>query len=404
MLEAESVAGAMERELAAAFVEESSRLVRLCAKITGDWDAAEDLAQETLAEAWRSRAKLHDSSGLSAWLTVIARHICLRWLRARARDLRYLQHMEMGEPESSGIDQLPVERDLDVALERTELANLLDRALALLPDDTRALLLDTYVRERSPIELAAQHGLTPGTLRARLHRGRLALRRALTADLRDDALAAEILPAETSNWQKTRIWCPFCGRYPLEALIDWTSGAYSYRCAGDCTPGSGLVGVAYDAQLLDEISSPKAILTRHNLASYIGYRQTIAAARAGEAIVCPRCGSEAVMRQTLSDTPGNARPTPLFLFGVYLDCPRCGPMSHASPWHLTLHTPSAVRFWQRHPCMRALPTHETTVDGRAALVTGFESVQDNARLEIVSARNTYEVLRVFAEPGERTAC
>jgi hypothetical protein len=241
-------------------------------------------------------------------------------------------------------------------------------------------------------------------LRARLHRGRLALRRALAVDLRADALAAGILPKETSSWHKTRIWCPFCGRYPLEASIDRTSGAYSYRCAGDCTPGSGLVGVAYDAPLLDKVSSPKTILTRHNLASYTGYRQTLAAARAGEAAVCPRCGGEAAMRQTLPDTPDNARPTPLFLFGVYLDCPRCGPMSHASPWHLTLHTPNAVRFWQRHPRIRALPTHESTVDGRAALVTGFESVQDSARIEIVSARDSYEVLRVFGEVEERTAC
>jgi hypothetical protein len=98
------------------------------------------------------------------------------------------------------------------------------------------------------------------------------------------------------------------------------------------------------------------------------------------------------------------RPTPLFLFGVYLDCPRCGPMSHASPWHLTLQTPSAVRFWQRHPRIRALPIREVTVNGRAALVTGFESAVEAARIEIVSARDTYEVLRVFGEPVEQAAC
>jgi RNA polymerase sigma factor (sigma-70 family) len=405
MLEAEAAAGAIERELTAAFVEERPRLVRLCARITGEWDAAEDLAQETLAEAWRSRAKLHDSGGLSAWLTAVARHICLRWLRARARDLQRLQRIETDDELATGaVDQIVVEGGLDVALEHGELAELLGRALALLPDDTRALLLDTYVRERSPIELAAQHGLTSGTLRARLHRGRIALRRALIADLRTDALAAGILPAETSSWQKTRIWCPFCGRYPLEASIDRASGAYSYRCAGNCTPGSGLVSVAYDALLLDEISSPKTILTRHNLASYTGYRQTLAAARAGEAAVCPRCGGEVVMRQSLADMPDYTRPTPLFLFGVYLDCPRCGPMSHASPWHLTLQTPSAVRFWQSHPRIRALPTHEIAFDGRAALVTGFESVQESARIEIISARDTYEVLRVFGEQEERMAC
>ena len=34
---------------------ERRRLVRLCATISGDRDAAEDLAQETLLEAWRKQ-------------------------------------------------------------------------------------------------------------------------------------------------------------------------------------------------------------------------------------------------------------------------------------------------------------------------------------------------------------
>jgi DNA-directed RNA polymerase specialized sigma24 family protein len=32
---------------------ERARLVRLCARLTGNIDVAEDLAQETLFEAWR---------------------------------------------------------------------------------------------------------------------------------------------------------------------------------------------------------------------------------------------------------------------------------------------------------------------------------------------------------------
>ena len=40
-------------ELEASLSLERSRLVGLCARITGDVDIAEDLAQETLLEAWR---------------------------------------------------------------------------------------------------------------------------------------------------------------------------------------------------------------------------------------------------------------------------------------------------------------------------------------------------------------
>ncbi|HYX49089.1 MAG TPA: sigma factor, partial [Ktedonobacteraceae bacterium] len=37
---------------------ERTRLVRFCAHLTGNPDAAEDLAQETLLEAWRNQQKL----------------------------------------------------------------------------------------------------------------------------------------------------------------------------------------------------------------------------------------------------------------------------------------------------------------------------------------------------------
>ena len=43
------------------------RLVRLCAAVTGDRTVAEDLAQETLLEAWRSAHKLHDPAGADRW-------------------------------------------------------------------------------------------------------------------------------------------------------------------------------------------------------------------------------------------------------------------------------------------------------------------------------------------------
>ena len=52
---------------------ERDRLVRFCAILCGDGAAAEDLAQETLLEAWRNRHKLDDRAGTPAWLKAIAR-------------------------------------------------------------------------------------------------------------------------------------------------------------------------------------------------------------------------------------------------------------------------------------------------------------------------------------------
>ena len=67
-----------------AFARERGRLVRLCARLTGTFESAEDLAQETLLEAWRHLHTFHDWQDprkFSAWLTAIARNVCLRWQR-----------------------------------------------------------------------------------------------------------------------------------------------------------------------------------------------------------------------------------------------------------------------------------------------------------------------------------
>src|SRR5215216_1320218 len=132
--------------------ERRRRLVRLCAAITGDRDAAEDLAQETLLEAWRNAHKLHDPSGADRWLAAIARNVCLRWARRRGLDVA----VPGLDADASPADQV----DIEVELERAELVELLDRALALLPPETRDVLIQRYVHESTHAEIAARFGLS----------------------------------------------------------------------------------------------------------------------------------------------------------------------------------------------------------------------------------------------------
>ena len=61
--------------------QERTQLVRLCATMTGDSGAAEDLAQETLLEAWRHLEGLRDPQKRTQWLTGIARNVCRCWRR-----------------------------------------------------------------------------------------------------------------------------------------------------------------------------------------------------------------------------------------------------------------------------------------------------------------------------------
>ena len=129
--------------------------------------AAEDLAQETLLEAWRNRHKLRDAAGAERWLNAIARNVCLRWLRRRAREAAVLTDADADAAS-----------DLEPELGGGELVELLDRGLALLAAATRDALVHHYVAGLPHAEIAARQGISKDAVSMRISRGRTVLKRA----------------------------------------------------------------------------------------------------------------------------------------------------------------------------------------------------------------------------------
>jgi hypothetical protein len=77
---------------------------------------------------------------------------------------------------------------------------------------------------------------------------------------------------------------------------------------------------------------------------------------------------------------------------IYQLCPQCGRFD-AESWHsLTWSMPEARRFWQANPRMRYLPEREVEAGGLPAMVTGFESLAGGARLEVVTLRDSLQVV------------
>src|SRR5579872_2740408 len=199
---------------------ERPRLVALCASLTGDPTAAEDLAQETLIEAWRHRDRLRDSARERQWLAGIARNVSLRWLRARSRESARTLALPVsteGDEASAPTwdDLLAGDADLAIELERHELVALLDAALALLPPETRATLLAHYVEQTPLAELAGRLGASDATVAMRLQRGKLALRRILTTELYQEFAPHAPDLYERHAWEETSLWCSICGRRHL---------------------------------------------------------------------------------------------------------------------------------------------------------------------------------------------
>lgn len=284
-------------EVTANFVspEERMRLMRLCLGITGNLDVAEDLVQETLLEAWQHLYALRDQAKRSQWLSGIARNVCLRWLRKRGRDAAHLVDLRTGSHDSDMLptdleDSLADDFDIEVELERKELIELLDRAMSLLPAETRAVLVKRYVEESPLAELADQLGTNTSAVAMRLQRGKLALRRVLTTDLRQE-IAPFILTSATDAWEETPIWCHLCGEHRLQGKRDPDKGKLLLKCPG-CTPGTNGLLSYNDLPSLKGIKGYKPLVSR--LKNWCE-RNYWAGLRNGS-VVCEGCGRSVPVR------------------------------------------------------------------------------------------------------------
>jgi RNA polymerase sigma factor (sigma-70 family) len=369
------------------------RLVRLCAHFTGDHDAAEDLAQETLIEAWRHQDRMYDWQGYSNWLSAIARNVSLRWIRQRGREGARLVTSIGSAPEPSAcVEELPAEQDdFTVDLERAELADLLERALALLPAESRRVLVEKYIDELPLDEIAGRLGLSTGAVAVRLHRGRLALRRVLSTDLQQAAADYGLAAPVDEGWQETRIWCPLCGQRRLIGRFIPSAGELALRCL-DCTrPPNVYIAYAQLPELMQGIKSYKPALSRLMTWSDEYYRRS----RVGRTLPCLFCRHPTQLRDGLpSDAPKPLHP----ISPLYITCERCGQTTSTAHAVIALCLPEGQRFWKEHPKIRLLSTAEIDSAGSSAIVSSFKSQTDLARFDVVTTRDTVDVIGVHIYP------
>jgi len=376
-------AGALWHEIVVP--SERAWLVRLCARLSGNAEAAEDLAQETLLEAWRHRWKLHDPRGRLSWLAAIAHHVCSRWRHDQAR--YQTRHFEMAD--GNEIDAALEDFDLEVELERHELADILDRAMALLPPDTRTVLIERFVQESTHAEIAERLHLSEGTVRVRVHRGKLALKRVLREHFTEDAVAYGFGTPDTAPWESTRVWCPLCGNRRLILRVDREFGTVTSRCSDCCREPDDSITETEDRAVAASIKSYKTIISRQ-LSLVARWHERLG----GESSACARCGDPAAVDVVLQRESG-LRPC---RYGWVVRCRACQNTSFVAAHGLALSLPDTQRFWRQHPRIRALSEREVEVSGTQALVVPFASAADNARLDVVAALSDFRVLGIHESP------
>jgi RNA polymerase sigma-70 factor (ECF subfamily) len=170
----------------------NQRLFRAAWSILKDRSEAEDAVQSAYLKAFARIGEFEGRSALSTWLTRIAINEALGRLRSSRRRKKNL--------EDQGVSVLDHYRETlmrgsqpaapDASVAREQLRQMLERAVAGLPDAFRSVFVLREIEGLNVEETAEALDLAPATVKTRLLRARRKLRDALEPDVHSAMVGA----------------------------------------------------------------------------------------------------------------------------------------------------------------------------------------------------------------------
>lgn len=175
-----------DRGALSALVESyQERIYNFAARMCRDREDARDVLQETFLAALRGVRRFRGEARLSTWLLRIAANACRKLRRrTRAEPERVLSLEELLPASERMREPEPWLETPEGHAARGELRRALEAAIGELPPAYREVLLLRDVEGLSTEATAEVLGLGVPTVKTRLHRARLFVRRALAAYLR----------------------------------------------------------------------------------------------------------------------------------------------------------------------------------------------------------------------------
>jgi RNA polymerase sigma-70 factor (ECF subfamily) len=155
------------------FDREVAGLVRYASSLLGSRDDGRDTVQDGFFRFWRARARLDPESDPARLLYAIVRNLARDRLRHRALEERPHPHMETPHIVDAG--SLLV----DAAEEADEIQAAVHRALELLSDRQREIVVLRWRRGLTYEQIGTELGIAPGTASAHMQRAIAQLKRLL---------------------------------------------------------------------------------------------------------------------------------------------------------------------------------------------------------------------------------
>lgn len=162
--------------------QSSDRLFAIAFRILRDHHSAEDALQQTLATIWDELPRLRDLDRFEAWSYRVIVRVSIAQARRERRGGVVIQLL----PDEAAVDMISSRTpdEVDAVADRDQVQRGLER---LKPDQRAILVLQHYVG-LSLSEIGDVLGIPAGTAGSRLHYATRALRAAIDADERSNAV------------------------------------------------------------------------------------------------------------------------------------------------------------------------------------------------------------------------
>ncbi|MFA5164227.1 MAG: sigma-70 family RNA polymerase sigma factor [Candidatus Omnitrophota bacterium] len=164
-------------------LEHKDKVFNLCYRFLGNYEEADDCAQETFVKVYRSLKDFRRESSVSTWIYRIAVNTCKNRV-ASAQYRRSRNMVRLDEPKETDDGARPVEigdEKLSPATEadRKEKGELIQEAIDSLPRDQKSVVILRDIEGLSYEAVAEATGLNLGTVKSKLARARQELREKL---------------------------------------------------------------------------------------------------------------------------------------------------------------------------------------------------------------------------------
>jgi RNA polymerase sigma-70 factor (ECF subfamily) len=165
-----------ERAFSMLVERHQTRVFNVAFRVLGDRDDARDAAQDAFLSMLRKLSQFRGDAAFTTWMHRITINSCYDILRKRRRQpmLRLVGDEDDPIPETGP----PVADHADATVDSIDVA----RALLLIPEEYRVTLVLADIQDVAYEEIARVLDVPIGTVKSRVHRGRIALARAMGLD------------------------------------------------------------------------------------------------------------------------------------------------------------------------------------------------------------------------------